>query len=96
MPRTAARGGFFEVFKWLKETGCPLDCLCCIHAARRGNLEMLKWLKENGCFVDPERYNVVTHNATREGHLEVMKWVHSIGCFLNVCTSEAKCLEILN
>jgi len=48
----AVAEGHFEVLKWMRENGIPLDDVCSV-AAEGGHLEILKWLKtETGCQFD--------------------------------------------
>ena len=45
----AARGGNWELAKWLRGESCPWDEWTCHHAAEQGHVEVLRWARANGC-----------------------------------------------
>jgi hypothetical protein len=72
----AARGGHFEVLKWLRDNDCPWEELTCYAAARGGHLEVLRWLREHGCPWDEDTCAYAAYGS----HLEVLQWAREHGC----------------
>lgn len=73
----AAKGGHFELLKWMKENG-PLShiwYMTASHAASYGSIEILEWLRAEGCQFG---HDIPTF-AARGGHIPVLKWLRSVG-----------------
>lgn len=74
----AAKGGHFELLKWMKENGpqpCPWTDLTSIVAAGQGSVEILEWLYAEGCPFD----DVVGIHAASGGHVPALKWLRGVG-----------------
>ena len=46
---SAAEGGHFEIFKWLRNFGYAWNVEVCAEAAKLGNIQMLQWARKLGC-----------------------------------------------
>jgi len=71
----AAKGGHFEVLKWLMENGCideesPTLCETLVEA---GNIEHLKWARSKGCEWSQESH----HHAIKSGSIEMLEYVNA-------------------
>jgi hypothetical protein len=76
----AAKGGHFEILKWLVEKKeCPIYKDTMAGAAISGNLAIIVWLREKYCPWD----EAVTLNAARGGHVEMLKWLVDANCPLD-------------
>jgi len=83
----AALSGYWDIVRWLHETGGPWGECTCLGVAKHGNLEMLQWARSQGC---PWNEGVCIE-AAHGGHLEVLEWARSNGCPWDerVCTRAA-------
>jgi len=76
---TAAKGGHFDVLKWLRENGCPWDLGTCMMVVNGDHLDVLKWLHENGC-----PWNETTTLAAQmKGKFDILAWARANGCPVN-------------
>ena len=73
--QAAAKGGYLEKLKVLREYGCPWDEWTCVQAAEGGNLDILLWLRENDC---PWDENTITL-AEEYGHEDIVTWAKANG-----------------
>jgi hypothetical protein len=73
----AARNGYINIFKWLKEINRHHYYISTVYyAANAGQLKTLIWLKENG-----HHWNTtVMCCAAEKGHLETLKGLRNNGC----------------
>jgi len=71
----AAKGGHFEIVKWLRGIGCRWDVFSTMYAAGYGHFEILKWLCENGC---PINSNAFMHAVSDPTHPHLKHIIHEI------------------
>ncbi len=72
----AAKYGYLDILKWLRENGCPWSEDTCVAAASMGHLHILQWARENGCPWDEETCS----SAAEYGHLDILQWARRNGC----------------
>jgi hypothetical protein len=72
----AARGGYLEVLKWMRSSGCPWDTMICPYAAYGGQLDVLQWAREHHCPWDAGTCST----AAMGGHLELLQWARANRC----------------
>ena len=77
----AAKNGWLDLLKWVRQNGCEWNSHVCSNAAHSGHLEVLKWARQNGC----EWNRNVCMFASKNKHYEVLKWTKLNGC---VCGGE--------
>ena len=66
----AAKGGHFDLVKWLHANDCPWDEWTCGPVAAHGDLEMLEWMLDQDC----EGNGSIHYEAAAHGYLHVLKW----------------------
>lgn len=82
-----------EIFKWLKENGCPWDEFICCDAAAKNRLEILKWTRVQNppCPWDEDTCS----EAAFGGHFEILKWARENNCPWDEDTCSSAHLEVL-
>ncbi len=64
----SAMHGYFNLFKWARQYGCPWDEWTCAYAAMHGHLKILIWARTNGCPWD----DLTCMHAAENGHLDLL------------------------
>jgi hypothetical protein len=82
----AAKNGYLEVFKWLKEHDITYMCWddhVHTYAAKYGHFKLLEWIQEQGVeFTD----TWICAQAAKGNHLNILKWLRAQGCPWDVWT----------
>ena len=84
----AARGGYLDILKLVRNSGFDWGVDTCSFAAEGGHLEVLKWARANGCPWNED----VCPAAAYFGHLDVLKWAMANGCEWTVFSSSFRFL----
>ena len=82
---TAAKHGYFDIMKWLKQVGCSWGSDTFFAAAEHGNLDIMKWLKQVGCPRSSETFAA----AIFHGSLDNMEWLKANGFSLDFSAFDA-------
>jgi hypothetical protein len=74
--REAARGGQWDVLRWLHARGAPLDGGILLLIVDHGRLDMVEWAVMQGCAVFPE---LTATAAVEHGHVSILEWLQEHG-----------------
>jgi hypothetical protein len=85
----SARGGHFEVLRWLKQQGAAFDADIMFSAALHGQKLTCAYLRAEGCDWD----EAAAYGAALNGHWDTVRLLHEQGCpwfFKQMCLKAAQ------